>query len=77
MNEIKLIHAFVDQDGNINGLDSSGRLWRFREHEVKKKADNDGFVGEIGDVVYPVGWYPITMRKLESVGDYRAAGVKK
>lgn len=77
MNEIRLTHAFFDNEcGNIKGIDKDGRLWWFRDIDVIKK-ENDGLAGEIGDLIYPAGWYPITMRKLESVGDYRLAGCKK
>ena len=77
MNEIKLIHAFFDNEcGNIKGIDTGGRLWWFRDRDVIKK-ENDGLSGEVGDLIYPTGWYPLTMRKLESVGDYRIAGCKK
>lgn len=76
MNNLELKSAFLGSDGIIYGIDDNGNLWYFRQKEYRKLKD-DNFDGEIGDLIYPTGWYPETMRKIESVRDYKEAGVKK
>jgi hypothetical protein len=78
MEDVNLIQVSINPlDGKIIGVDKDGSLWWYREIEIKKSWENDGFAGEVGDLIYPIGWYPYEMRKLVSNEHYWNAGVKK
>lgn len=75
MTNVKLKQIIIDQDGYLTGVDEGGRVWWFRGQELRK-GKNDNLDGKEGDLVEPIGWRPLCMRKIESVGDYREAREK-
>lgn len=75
-NDLKLKQIIFDNESCLYGLSEDGSVWFYRSVEIRKK-ENDGYAGEIGELLYPVGWYPITMRRIQTVEDYENAGVNK
>ena len=76
MRDLKLKQIIFDNELCLHGLAEDGRVWYYRSVEIRKR-ENDKYDGKIGDLIYPIGWYPITMRKLQTVEDFNNAGVNK